>query len=143
LRREDGWLTLVGLHWLEEGNNTVGSDPMCHVALPVAGDPDVLGVINFHEGKATLTANEPVLVDDVFTTVAVLRDDQAEGGPSLVRIGAVTFFVIKRGDQYAVRVRDANNPERQAFTGRKWFAIDPSYQVQATFTAHVPARTIN
>ena len=26
LRTPDGWLTLVGLHWLHEGENTVGSD---------------------------------------------------------------------------------------------------------------------
>ncbi|MFQ5528417.1 MAG: hypothetical protein ACE5GX_19460, partial [Thermoanaerobaculia bacterium] len=25
LRKDDGWLTLVGLHWLEEGDNAFGA----------------------------------------------------------------------------------------------------------------------
>ena len=31
LKREDGWLTLVGLSWLEQGENAVGSDPKSRV----------------------------------------------------------------------------------------------------------------
>jgi uncharacterized protein (DUF1684 family) len=142
LRREDGWLTLAGLYWLEEGDNTVGSDPSCRVALPTGSAPNVMGVIKFHGGKATLTSNEPVLVDGSPTTTAVLRNDEAEDGPSIVTIGAVSFFVIKRSDQYAVRVRDANSPERQSFTGRKWFDIDPMYRINAVFTPHTPPRTV-
>src|SRR5262245_23513093 len=34
LRSEDGWLTLVGLHWLEPGDNPFGSAPGLPVTLP-------------------------------------------------------------------------------------------------------------
>ena len=133
LRREDGWLTLVGLYWLQEGENTVGSGP------------DSVGIIDFHDGKAVLrvTGNEPVLVDDTPAKTAVLRDDAAQDGPSLVKIGTITFFVIKRGDQYGVRVRDANSPERQSFSGRKWFDISVDYRLRAKFIAHNPVRTVS
>ena len=142
LRREDGWLTLVGLYWLEDGENTVGSDPACRVVLPASSAPNKVGVITFHDGVAMLTTNEPVLVDDAKATTAILRYDTAEDGPSIVAIGTVSFFVIKRGDEYAIRVRDANSPERQSFTGRKWFDIDPAYRIKATFTPHTPPRTV-
>ncbi len=142
LRRDDGWLTLAGLFWLQEGENTVGSNSDSQIALPAGTTPDSVGVIEFHDGTATLRTNEPVLVDGKQVTTAVLRDDSAEGGPSLVTIGAITLFVIKRSDQFAIRVRNANSPERQAFTGRKWFDIDPAYRVRATFVRHESVRTL-
>ena len=36
LRNDNGWLTLCGLHWLEEGANSVGSDSSAAVGLPEA-----------------------------------------------------------------------------------------------------------
>lgn len=145
LRREDGWLTLAGLYWLQEGENSIETDPASNIALPIGGARDSVGIIDFHDGKAVLrvTGNEPVLVDDAPTKTAVLRDDAAEAGPSLVKIGAITFFVIKRGDQYGVRVRDANSPERQSFTGRKWFDINVDYRLRAKFVPHDPVRNIS
>ncbi len=145
LRREDGWLTLAGLYWLQEGENSIETDPASNIALPIGSARDSVGIIDFHDGKAVLrvTGNEPVLVDDAPTKTAVLRDDAAEAGPSLVKIGAITFFVIKRGDQYGVRVRDANSPERQSFTGRKWFDINVDYRLRAKFVPHDPVRNIS
>jgi len=34
LTAPDGWLSVVGLSWLEEGENSVGSAPGARVALP-------------------------------------------------------------------------------------------------------------
>ena len=34
LTSPDGWLTLVGLSWLKDGENTFGSGPENHVILP-------------------------------------------------------------------------------------------------------------
>jgi uncharacterized protein (DUF1684 family) len=145
LRREDGWLTLAGLYWLQEGENSVGSDPATHIVLPIDGAPDSVGIIDFHDGKAVLrvTSNEPVLIDDTPAITAVLRDDAAQDGPSLVKIGTITFFVIKRGDQYGVRVRDANSPERQSFTGRKWFDINVDYRLRVKFIPYDTERTVS
>jgi uncharacterized protein len=141
LRKEDGWLTVVGLHWLSEGQNTVGSDPTADVTLP-ASVPPQLGVIDFAQNQATLrvSADVTVLVDGEAVREAALRDDHADAGPSLVQIGSVTFFVIRRGDQYGVRVRDSESVARRTFGGRHWFDIDPSYHVQARFVAHPSGR---
>jgi uncharacterized protein len=34
LSRPDGWFSLVGLFWLEDGDNACGSDPSAPVRLP-------------------------------------------------------------------------------------------------------------
>jgi uncharacterized protein (DUF1684 family) len=144
LRAEDGWLSLIGLFWLQDGVNTLGANPKADLPIEAAGVPDQLGTIEFRDGQATLqiTADVPVTVDDVPTTQAVLRDDSAEGGPSRVKIGSVTFFVIRRGDEYGIRIRDTQNPARLTFTGRHWFPIDTYYQVSGKFVPHAVPRTI-
>ncbi|MBZ0289937.1 MAG: DUF1684 domain-containing protein, partial [Anaerolineae bacterium] len=147
LRAEDGWLALIGLFWLHEGTNTVGSNPRADIPIDAQNIPDHIGTIEFHDGQATLHVTTdvhdvPVTVDGVPTRQAVLRDDSQKDAASLVKVGSVTFFVIRRGDEYAVRVRDANNPARLAFTGRKWFPVDEQYRVVGQFIAHDRPRSI-
>src|SRR3954469_16228481 len=43
LKGEDGWLSLVGLHWLKEGENKFGSDPSNEVTLPEGKSPRIAG----------------------------------------------------------------------------------------------------
>jgi uncharacterized protein len=142
LRREDGWLALAGLYWLHEGENTLGSAPTSEVLLPNA--PEQVGVIDFADGQATLrvTCSEPVLVDDEPVTTAILRDDHHEKGVSVIKVRALTFFVIKRADQYGIRIINPESEARKTFTGRKWYPIDPGYHVQGKFMPHETSRTI-
>jgi len=143
LRSDNGWLTLAGLFVLNTGQNKVGTRPTDDVALPAGSVPEELGVIDFDSGIATLhvTSKEPVFVDGSPATPAILKDDADKDGPTLVTINAITFFVIKRGDNYAIRVRDRNNPARLTFTGRQWFSEDPAYRVGAFYADYeVPRR---
>jgi uncharacterized protein (DUF1684 family) len=50
--------------------------------------------------------------------------------------------VIRRGDEYGIRVRDADNPARLTFTGRNWFPVEPHYQVSGRFIPHAVSRSI-
>ncbi len=144
LRSETGWLTLTGLYWLHEGDNTLGSDPTADILLPESAPPRV-GVIAFHDQVVTLhvTTDVEVKVDDAPATRAVLRDDYDPQGATWVEIGSIRFNVIKRADQYGVRVRDRNNPLRLAFAGRKWFPVDARYRVVGTFTPYPQARELD
>jgi uncharacterized protein (DUF1684 family) len=137
LTREDGWLALVGLHWLDEGANDIGSDPAAKVPLAYAAGPPRLGEITLTAGRAALTVAEDagveVRVDGAPVSRADLRDDHHDDGPSKVQIDSLMFTIIKRGDAYAVRVRDRNAPRRKTFGGRAWFPIDPNFRVEARF----------
>lgn len=144
LRADDGWLTLAGLHWLHEGINTLGSDPICDVVLPFAGIPKVLGTITLADGQTRLqiTADEPVTIDGIPAHEGILRNDAAKNGASLVSLHAVSFFVINRDDLLAVRVRDRNNPARVSFEGRRWFPVNLNYRVTARFTLYPTPREV-
>ncbi|MBX3066724.1 MAG: DUF1684 domain-containing protein [Anaerolineae bacterium] len=146
LRADDGWLTVAGLHWLKDGENSVGSDPTNGVVLPADSTPAHLGVIDYADGAVmlTITTDEPVFVEDnaVAVNIAIpLRTDTHDDGPTVVRSRDVSFFIIDREGQLAVRVKDKNNPPRLTFEGRQWYAPDPSYRVIGKFAPHSNKRT--
>src|SRR5262245_53002979 len=55
LRAPDGWLSVVGLSWLREGTNTIGSAKGSDVVLPKAAPPR-LGTLQFAAGRTVFRA---------------------------------------------------------------------------------------
>jgi len=134
LRSEDGWLSLVGLFWLEEGVNPFGGDPAGAIALPGDAAPPRAG--NFVlEGAVVRLVPEPgveILIDGEPAGERILRDDSA-GSPDLLHLGRLRLHVIERGGRRAVRVRDPESPARSGFPGLEFFPVDPSYRVEGRF----------
>lgn len=142
LKADNGWLTLTNLAWLKEGVNTVGSKAGSDIKLPDSTAPEV-GRIDFEAGSAKLKINPGVKVlgDGQPVREVTLKSD-AEGKPTRVEIGDVSFTLIKREDRYGIRVRDKNSPNRQKFTSLHWFPIDESYLVTADFEAYTTPKEI-
>src|SRR5688572_1060351 len=111
LRAPDGWLTLVGLHWIEPGTNTVGSAKSNAVVL--AAGPATLGTLELADGKAVLTLAEgaDARIDATTERKAVLAPDTS-GKPTLVRFGNASFYLIERSGRFALRVKDNDAPTR-------------------------------
>lgn len=137
----EGWLTVVGLAWLEEGSNAVGSGPDSAVALP-ARAPKRFGLIDVDGDGATLRADHPFEHEGRTVTELRLRDD-VDGRPTVVRLGPVSFFVIRRDDRLAVRVRDAEARARTAFRGLDYFPADRRWRLAARFDPYDAPRTIH
>src|SRR5262249_54416554 len=53
LKREDSWLTVAGLFWLEPGENGVGSGAGNRVALPAGKAPERSGALVVSGGAVT------------------------------------------------------------------------------------------
>lgn len=136
LRRDDGWLTVVGLSWLKPGNNRVGSDPGADVVLPSASVPRAVGTIHFDGTRALFRPDVgvDVKVNGQPATEQVLRPQP--GQYDVLTTGTVTAFVIRRGDRFGIRVRDTHSEARRAFTGTPWFPIQESYRIKARFQPH-------
>jgi uncharacterized protein (DUF1684 family) len=137
LRIENGWLTLTGLYWLHEGENSVGSDPASDILLPDSVPPH-FGVLHLHGGTVTLrvSPDASATIDGEPVTDATLRNDYDPQGLSRVVIGSVNFHVIKRADEYGIRVRDNNSPARRTFGGRTWYPVNDHYRVMAAYTPY-------
>jgi uncharacterized protein len=143
LRADDGWLSLVGLFWLQEGVNRVGSDPSAEVPLPLASASRDVGTIAFRDGTASFrpAPGAEVRVNGRPAREGVLRPQP--GDYDKVTTGSVTFFLIRRGDRFGVRVKDTESPSRRRFTGLQWFPVREEYRVRGRFIPHVTPTVIN
>lgn len=137
LRSDAGWLTVVGLEWLKDGVNRLGSDPAADVNLPERLKVD-FGVIEKTGSQFFLTLKSPtgVLIDGKAAASfpgkkIQLKNDVAGATPTEIKYQGVTFFVIHRGDRDAVRIKDAESAARKSFEGRRWFPPREDFRVKA------------
>jgi hypothetical protein len=63
--------------------------------------------------------------------------------PDVLRLGSLSFHVIKRGARYGVRVKDLNSQSRREFKERRWYPVNESYRVTADFVAYDKPREID
>jgi uncharacterized protein len=144
LQRPNGWLTLVGLHWLDPGEHTIGRDAGNDVVL--ATGPARLGRVVLTDGTVRFTASPDagVTIDGAPAAGEVaLASDSAEK-PSVVVFadGDASLQLIERGGRLGLRVRDANAATRRDFAGLSNYPIDASWRFDARFDAHPPGQTI-
>ena len=127
LKADNGWLTLVGLFWSEEGVSKIGSDPGSDVPLP-ASLPQQLGSIVLKNGEARFEPARGVALQ-----ATALHDDNKPNYEVVTR-GTVSFYLIERGGRYGIRVKDTKSPARENFVGLDWYAPDASWSVEAKLT---------
>ena len=135
LRRDNGWLTLVGRHVLRYGSNSVGSASGNDVVLDAAIAPPHLGVVYVGERhvRLDLSPGAAMTRDGMPFSSAALTTD----GDGWVSSGRLALQVIRRDDGQAVlRVADNGSPLRANFAGRVWFEPDASLALPATFTPY-------
>jgi hypothetical protein len=142
LTAEDGWLSVVGLSWLEEGDNSVGSAAANRVVLPRLA-PERLGTIRLSRGKAVLTVAPGVAVTHDGKPIGTieLRSD-ADGKPTVVRHGTLSFYLIQRSDRLGVRVKDGASAARKAFHGIDSYPVSAAWRLTARFAPHQPKKAL-
>src|SRR5205814_8849485 len=77
LKSETGWLTLVGLFWLKEGENKFGSDAANDIALPDKQLSAHAGTFDLRNGVVKLDASQAgFTVDDKPIQSLELKSDE-------------------------------------------------------------------
>lgn len=145
LAAPDGYLALVGLHWLEEGESTLGADPANDVVLPEGRAPARVGVLRRSGSRVTLAPDGRVELEVDGAPAqgrAVDLASDAGGAPTRVALGPLVFWVIERGGEPALRVLDPDGPLRRAFRGCTWFPIDATWRVEGRFVPGLAAITV-
>lgn len=147
LRKPESWLTLVGLHWLNEGTTTVGSGEDMGLHLPDSV-PEFVGELTetaSDDGRTTVfTPAEGVEVrvdGEVATGPVKLRSD-ADGEPSQVEIGSVVFYAIDRRDRTAIRVKDRQARTLVEFKGLEFFPVDWRWRFEGRYVPYADGKEI-
>lgn len=143
LTKADGWLSLIGLHFLKAGVNSVGSAAGNDVVL--ARGPARFGVATVGpEGKVQFEIAAGLEAKIAGQSISSGDLDLGAGAvkPTLVTSGTVNFFVIERGGRMALRVRDSAAARRAQFVGLNYFPVDPSWRIEARWVAFEKSRMI-
>ncbi|MBV8515527.1 MAG: DUF1684 domain-containing protein [Acidobacteria bacterium] len=147
LQKPDGWLALAGLVWLEPGDNSLGSGADNKVRLPASG-PAHVGVLHLEGTAVSLRApaggfpvgllvdGKPAQAQDLHTS-----SDNDKGNPRMT-VGALNFYAVRRGDRFALRIKDAKSPTLVGFHGLKWYPPNDHYRVRAKWIPFNPPKTI-
>ncbi len=132
LDSDTGWLTLAGLHFLKEGAQTAGSAEGNDLKLAERAPPK-LGTFALAAGKVHFTAAPGAEVKESGAPVQELdlKSDDGAAEPTVITSGTFSFFIIKRNDRFAIRVRDTQSKARRAFHGIEAFPVDAKWRVQA------------
>lgn len=117
-----GWLSLIGLHWLDEGVNECGSKAGASVPLP-ADAPALAATYTLQHGEVSCDPNTA-------SGVVLLASSDCQLG-----YGSLRWQLLERGGRHGVRVRDTLLPTRIRLQAIEYFPIDPTYRVYAEWKA--------
>jgi len=142
LQQKNSWLSVAGLHWLNEGENSFGTDPTLDIVLPPNAGPGYAGVFHLQDGQITLHPTEESLKVNGNPAGTMRIKPDSSGIPDRIELNTLSMTVIQRGEQFAIRLFDNQHPHLKNFSGLKWFPPDITYQLTARFVPHPTPKTI-
>ena len=140
---ERGWLGLVGLYWLRDGENRVGSAPDNDIILPSIA-PGHIGIVQYNNGVATFRAARgvPIYCNGKQVTLKTLVADIYED-VDFLQFGDLTLVLLERADRHLIRVWNKQSKLRKGFTGFKQYPVNPKYQIEAKYTDYDTPKLIS
>jgi len=144
LTSKSGWLSLSGLYWLKEGKNSFGAASGNDLRFPKDKTPDFVGSIYLENSDVRTEINEGinVLYEGAIINSILMKPD-ITGNPTILSLDSLSWYIIKRGEQVGVRLRDSENESIKNFTGIDLFPIDTTWRVQAKLEAYNPPKLID
>lgn len=133
LKKEEGWLNLAGLFWLKEGENTFGGSDKNSIIFPSDHSDAQLGTIRLNKGKVTIEALAGAQIFEGDKPVTTLDVFPKTGKPIVLKHKSLRWFVIQRGDKYAIRLRDLESPSVKEFKGIDTYPISTDWRLKARF----------
>ena len=148
----DGWLTLAGLDWLKPGINSVGGGAENLIRLPVRS-PEHLGLLTVNGMVSTVDPSIVSIVQLLSPAAGFPSDLKIDGkparegalvvdgpNPSVISWRGISMVVVRRGDRFVARIKDAESPARAAFHGLNWYPPDAKYRLKARWVPFKPAQ---
>lgn len=143
MRSEESWLTIAGLFWLDEGENTFGASGANKIRLPSDSAPPLSGTFVKSDGKITVEAAANVSLLCRGKQVTRMEIEAGDSiSPDILTLGDLRMWVIRRGDRYAVRLRDLKAPSFKNYAGLEYFPPSDAFKIEAIFVPYPAPRNI-
>ena len=144
LKSEEGYVNLAGLFWLKEGDNYFGSSEDHELTFPAGKAPETLGKFVLRNDTVTMHPGESLEINfkgiQVQKPIPVYHEGMMPA-PEFDH-GSLRWVVIKRGQQYGVRLRDLQHPMLTSMPDIEYFDIDPNLKVEADFVPYDPPKYV-
>jgi len=143
LKKDSGWLNLVGLYWLEEGENTFGTDNSNNIVFPENSAVDFIGKIIKQDSIITVEVNEGVNVyfDNRPVNTLKMKAD-VSGDPTILRHNTLRWFILQRGEKFGIRLRDLEAELVKNFDGIERFPLSDEWKISAKFEKYTTPKKI-
>jgi hypothetical protein len=141
LTKEDGWLSVAGLAWLQPGENTVGSAGDAALHLPDKA-PARAGTLVWSDGRVIFRTAPGVAVTlngKPFGEGELAPDSAA----AVLHLGDLRLSLIRRGDRVGLRVKDTRSEALRAFKGIPAYPPDPAWRVVGRLEAYPEPRSVS
>jgi uncharacterized protein (DUF1684 family) len=138
----NGFLTQIGLFWIEDGSYSMGSAKSNDIVLPDSAAPQ-LGRLTVARDGVTMSVEPGVEVfhdERAISDIVLLAD--TSGTSMVLSHGSIAWGLIERGGKFAIRVRDFEHPWVDTFGPLPYYDIDPAWRVEATLQPYAEPREI-
>jgi uncharacterized protein (DUF1684 family) len=146
LKGPNGWLNIAGLFWLKEGMNTFGSGENNDIVFPAGKITEQAGYFTLRDGTVTMQALEGADITvkgSAVDSVVAFAAGISPGEVPRMEHGSLLWFVIKRDDQYGIRLRDFESDGINKFHGIERYPVDLRWRINARFEKADPGKTID
>src|ERR1022692_1910368 len=146
LQAPEGWLSLIALGWLKEGDNSFGSSEDSRVQI-AAKTPAHIAIVRLEKGTLRVLPpaegfpKELLVNGQPAKEQALVADDDDK--PSKLTIGTLTIIAIHRDEQFALRVKDLQAPTRVGFHGLRWYEPNEGYRIHARWIPYNPPKVLD
>jgi len=139
---ENGYVNLAGLFWLENDTTTFGASDDNTIKFPSGKGPDFLGSFVLKNDSVWIISNENSGVEmngHPLTNESLAYSEDMEN-PIEFSLGSLIWIVIKRGDQFGVRLRDLEHPNLSNMDAIEFYPLDAAYKVIADYEPYDPPK---
>ncbi len=145
LKKENGWLNLVGLFWLKEGDNTFGSDPSNDIVFPEGKADRFIGKFVKRDSVISIVINDGV---EVFYNGSPVKEmllvDDMHPNKTVLGHRTLRWFIINRyPNKYGVRLRDLEADLLKNFEGIERFPVNEDWKITAEFIPYNPPKELS
>lgn len=140
LKSEEGFINLTGLYWLESGINSFGADSTNKIVFPDKATP-YMGDFILNDSSIYLVPQTDILIGDkpARDTLLVYNDSTDVE----MNYRSLRWFVIKRGKEIGIRLRDLKSASLDAFDSIDYYPTDPDWKLQATWKSYDPPKSVD
>lgn len=137
LKKPGSWLSLVGLYWLKDGENSFGTDESNDIKFPSNLGSENLGTFVLKDSVVSIKINETgkVYCNDTLVSSQIMLSD-ITGKPTILNSGSLSWYIIQRGDKFGIRLKDSEAPLLKEFEDIEMFDVDSVWRIPAKFVAY-------